>query len=180
MHEALKLGGIMISQKLAVVQVLMSILEERGVSYELGGETILNDVLNDEDKKTAREHLCAGFHAGKISMSAEAQGKYVGNEVEMKKYVSGLLNNWIRKEPTFNNNFKNAGGKYQAKNPGSRTGQTDETVKNLRLLLKTQTDPRVISEIEQAIADRIAEIKPETVVIVNVEAIPEHLRKFIK
>lgn len=166
------------SQKQAVCQALMDVLEARGVEYELGGKIILSSILTEDDKKTVKEYLCAGFHEGQIQMSEQAQAKYVGNEVEMRKYVNGLLNNWIRKEPTFNNNF--GGGKYTAKNPGSRTGQSDETVKNLRILLKTQTDATAIAQIEQAIADRIAEIKPEAVVTVNVEAIPEHLRKFVK
>ena len=168
----------MIGQKQAVCQALMSVLNDRGVSYELGGKIVLGTILTDEDKKTVKDQLCAGFHAGEISMSAEAQAKYVGNEVEMRKYVNGLLNNWVRKEPTFNAMFN--GGKYEHKNPGSRTGQSDETIKNLRLLLKQQTDPTIKAEIEQAIAERIAEIKPESVVTVNVEAIPEHLRKFVK
>ena len=165
----------MINQKTAVVNALMDVLASRDVEYVLGGDVIMASVLTKEDKDTVRSYLCNGFHEGEIQMSESARAKYVGNETEMKKYVSGLVNNWIRKNPDFN-----CGVGYTAKNPGSRTGQSDETIKNLRLMLKSITDEATKAEIDKAIAVRLAEIKPESVVTVNAEAIPEHLRRFIK
>ncbi len=167
----------MMNQKSAVVSYILSALKEDGIDYTLGGEVSVKDVLTDTMRKEVREKLCDGFQNLEIQLSESAQDKYLGaeNEKKLKSYVSGLLNNWIKKNPEFN-----SGLGYVPKNPGSRTGQGDEQIKNLRLMLKSITEEEVREEIEQAIKDRLAEIKPESVVEVKAEAIPEHLRKFIK
>ena len=165
----------MIGQKTAVVNTILSVLKDRGEEYVLNGEVNLKDVLTKEDKDKIKSILCEGFHEGEINMTESAKVKYVGNEVQMRTYVNGLLNNWIRKNKEFNN-----GVGYIPKNPGSRTGQSDEVVKNLRLMKKTTTDVSVLEEIEKCIQERLLEIKPESVVVVDESKIPEHLRKFIK
>lgn len=159
------------SQREATVNAILSVLEERGVSYELGGSTNVSDVLTSDDKKKVQTILSSGFTKGEIQMSAEATSKYVGNTSEMNKYVSGLINNWIRKFPDFN-----AGSKYEAKNPGSRAGTGDEQVKEMRKLLKVTTDAEAKVAIQSAIDSRLAEIKPETKVTVNMDVIPAELR----
>ena len=162
-------------QKEAVCGLILQTLKGKGIDYVLGGEVPIHTLLDKTDKSSIREQLCEGFESGEIQMSEQAKVKYVDNPVKLKGYVNGLLNNWIRKNPEFN-----CGVGYKAKNPGSRTGQSDETIKNLRLMKKAITDAKALAEIEQAIVDRLAEIKPESVVTVNAEAIPEHLHKFIK
>ena len=164
----------MIGQKQAVVNTLLSVLKDRDVDYVLNGEENLKDVLTKDDKTKVNSILCAGFIAQEIQMSAEASAKYLKDPQKLKTYVSGLINNWVRKNTEFNN-----GVTYAPKMPGSRTGQRDETIKNLRLMKKEMTDPKVLVEIDQAIADRLAEIKPESVVTINPDAIPEHLRHLL-
>jgi hypothetical protein len=159
------------SQREATVNAILSVLEERGVSYELGGNTNVSDVLTSEDKKKVQTILSTGFNKGEIQLSSEAASKYVGNTSEMNKYVSGLINNWVRKFPDFN-----AGSKYEAKNPGSRAGTGDEQVKEMRKLLKVTTDAEAKTVIQSAIDSRLAEIKPATKVEVNFDAIPAELR----
>lgn len=163
------------SQKQAVVNTLLSLLEERGVNYEIGGETPIKEVLIKEDYTRANAILSAGFEAGEISLSDNAKAKYLGNESGMKTYVNGLIKNWVKKNPDFN-----AGNKYVPANPGSRAGQGDETVRALRALLKTNLDDEVRTEVNQALQDRLAEIKPKNVVTINVDALPESLRHLVK
>lgn len=159
------------SQREATVNAILSVLEERGVNYELGGNTNVSDVLTSEDKKKVQTILSTGFNKGEIQLASEAASKYVGNTSEMNKYVSGLINNWVRKFPDFN-----AGSKYEAKNPGSRAGTGDEQVKEMRKLLKVTTDAEAKTVIQSAIDSRLAEIKPATKVEVNFDAIPAELR----
>ena len=162
------------SQKNAVCELLLLVLSMRDVEYTLNGEVNIKDVLTPSDKAWVRQEVTKGFYEGEISMSEQAQAKFLSNETEMKKYVHGLVNNWIKKCPDFNQ-----GSKYVPKNPGSRAGQGDDQVKAMRNLKKTTNDLTAIAEIDKAIADRLAEIKPATVEI-NVEALPEHLRHLVK
>lgn len=163
------------SQREATVNAILSVLKDRGVNYELGGTTSVISVLTSEDKKKVQTILAAGFNKGEIQLSTEAQAKYVGNTSEMNKYVSGLINNWVRKYPDFN-----GGDKYAPKNPGSRQGTSDDSVKAMRQLLKVTTSVEAKEEIEAAIAARLAEIKPASKVEINIDALPENLRHLVK
>lgn len=159
------------NQREATVNAILSVLEERGVSYELNGSTSISEVLTSEDKKKVQSILSTGFNNGEIEMSEEAKAKYVGNTSEMNKYVSGLINNWVRKFPAFN-----SGSKYETKNPGSRQGASDAQVKEMKKLLSITTDEKTKATIQEAIDKRLAEIKPEKKVEVNLDAIPAELR----
>ena len=162
------------NQRTATCNTILSVLSARGVTYELNGPTPIADVLTDKDKETIRDVLFAGFRKGEIEMSADSKAKYAEDK-ELKKYVSGLANNWIRKAPEFNNDQA-----YQAKNPGSRAGSQDEQVKNMKALLSQTTDPTHRKMIQDALDARIAEIKPSKVVEVDFSKIPESLRHLAK
>lgn len=161
----------MMNQRNAVVSTILSVLEESGINYELNGSTSVSEVLTDSHKAKIRDILFLGFKQKQISYSADFQHK-VDNDAELKKYVSGLLNNWIRKAPEFNSNTK-----YQAKNPGSRAGAGDEQVREMKKLLSATTDAKAKELIQQAIDNRLAEIKPTKEVTINLESIPAELRE---
>ena len=122
--------------------------------------------LDREQRAEVIEVLVEGFKAKKVSYDGE-----VPADKELRNYCSGLLSNWLRKDPRLNGNTK-----YEAKNPGSRTGSSDPQIKALRALIKTQTDPSKIAEIESFIEKRMAEIKPSKQVTVNVDDLPAELR----
>ena len=163
------------SQREATVNAILSVLSDRGVNYELGGTTSVISVLTADDKKKVQTILAAGFNKGEIQLSTEAQAKYVGNTAEMNKYVSGLINNWVRKFSDFN-----GGDKYTPKNPGSRQGTSDEQVKEMRKLLKVTENAEAKTAIEAAISARLSEIKPASKVEINIDALPESLRHLVK
>ena len=162
------------NQKTAVVSTILAVLQERGVEYVLGGEVILKDILTDADKASVREFLFAGFRDGSINMTDEARAKHE-EDSELKKYVSGLLNNWIKKNKEFN-----AGQGYTPKNPGSRS--SDPQLKALKqLLTQYDAESKDYDEICIAIDKRTTEVaasKAKTVTI-NVNDIPEALRHLI-
>lgn len=157
----------MISQKQAVTNAVLSVFPD----YELNGETILSSILTKESKQELRTILFAGFKAETITFQNK---EFLADDAYVTKYVSSLLDNWVRKNPEFNN-----GGKYETKNPGSRSGSQDEQIKAMRQLMKTVSDASVRTEIQAAIDSRMAEIKPESVVTINVDALPAHLRHLV-
>ena len=71
----------------------------------------------------------------------------------------------------------NNGIKYVAKSPGSRTNASDAQLKALRQLLK-QCEAIDKPAIQQAIDDRIAELKPT--ITINIDALPDSLKHLVK
>ena len=160
------------NQRTATVNAILSVLQDNGINYELNGDTPVKEVLNDSMKSQVRELLFAAFRAGQVEYKASFQSK-VDDDSELKKYISGLVNNWIRKAKEFN-----SGNTYQAKNPGSRAGSTDSKVKEMRKLLSVTTDPQAKAMIQQAIDERVAEIRAEKQEIeIDYSNIPAHLKE---
>lgn len=162
-----------VSQKQAVRNAIFSVLEDAGKTYELNGPVAIGEVFNSDHKASAREILFAGFKAGEVEYKESFQAK-VDDDKELKKYVSGLLNNWMRKDKEFN-----CGEIYKAKNPGSRAGSSDPQVKEMRKLLKVTTDETAKAAITEALNARIASIKPEKSVTIDASALPESLRHLV-
>jgi hypothetical protein len=130
--------------------------------------------LSKEQRGKVIDILFNGFKAGEIEL-----GVTYGDS-DLKSYTSSLLNNWLRKAKELN-----GGETYKAKNPGSRAGQTDTVLKNLRVLLKAKqtanADQSIIDQIQQAIDLRLGEIKAakKPQVDIDVSALPEALRHLV-
>lgn len=133
---------------------------------EVVGEVDGKVELSKTQKQMVHTILFTGFKSGAIEHSK------LPDDATLSKYIPGLVNNWCRKDPRLN-----GGTKYVTKNPGSRAGSGDETLKAMKQLLSITDDATAKAEIALAIAARQAELKPKTTV--NVEALPESLRKFV-
>ena len=159
----------MLSHKDGVYNAVVAFHNDQGRSFEDGNHV----EFSKDDRATVIGIICESFNADEITMSPEAKAKFTTPE-KLKTYTNGLLSNWLRKDKRLN-----GGAKYVAKNPGSRAGQGDETVKNLRLLKKTLTDPTQITEVESSINARLAEIKAAKApkVEIDYDAIPASLRE---
>src|SRR6478609_5996631 len=164
----------MMNQKTAVVNTILSVLSERGETYKLGGEVIVDDVLTETDRAKVRELIFAGFRKGEIQMDSESAKKYT-DDSELKKYVSGLVNNWIRKCKDFNN-----GKDYVAKNPGGRAGSGDAQIREMKKLLGQTTNEEHKKLIQSQIDARLATIKPAKDTSVDASKLPENLRHLVK
>lgn len=153
-------------QKDAVYEAVTSVLAENGISFEDG--TDVKPHMTRELRSQVSMILIAGFTSGKIDYSGD-----LPDESGLKEYVSGLVSNWVRKDPRFNGNTK-----YTPKNPGSRAGQGDEQLKNLKLYLATKSDPADRAEVQRYIDARVAELAAEKAksVQVNTSILPEALR----
>jgi len=149
----------MLNQKEAVYNAIQEVK-----TFEDGSKV---DLTKDE-KSTVKAMLVTGFEEGKIELKSEQD--------DLGKYVNGLINNWLRKDTRMN-----GGTTYTCKNPGSRTGQQDPMIKNLRLLKKregiTESD---LAEIDVAIAARLSEIKPaKAAQTIDVSALPEEFQHLV-
>ena len=160
-----------VNQKTATVNAILSVLKEHGVNYELNGSIPVSEVLTDTMTNKTKEILFAMFRSGNVEYSIEFKSK-VDSDSELKKYINGLINNWVRRAREFN-----CGIKHEAKNPGSRAGSTDEKVKEMKKLLSITTDPTAKAMIQAAIDQRVAEVKAEkNQVEIDYSVIPAELR----
>ena len=131
--------------------------------------------LTKDQRDSVISIVTEGIVSGAVDFSAEARAKY-DTPVKVKIYTVGMVSNHLRKDKRLN-----GGVKYETKNPGSRAGAGDDQLKALKLLRSTITDPQALVDIDEAITARSLEIsasKAKTTVI-NVEAIPEHLRHLL-
>ncbi len=81
-----------LSQKDAVYNFVTEALA--GVARAEG--TKLKDLVTKEVRKTVRPRLFAAVRSGQIKLSKEY------DDSKLKKYCSGLINNWLKKDPRFN------------------------------------------------------------------------------
>jgi hypothetical protein len=164
-----------LNQKNAVMNTIIAVLAARGINYELGGSKPVSEFLTDADKETVRNTLFSMFRKEEIELSAEAAAKYT-EDSKLKGYVSSLVNNWVRKGEDFN-----GGAKYAAKNPGSRQGQGDQEVREMKKLLGLTSDAAIKAQIQSEIDRRLGEIKAtKTTVTIDSSKLPESLRHLVK
>ncbi len=149
-----------ISQKEGVYEAIVAV---KGTSEFNGAVT-----LSDDERTLVREALRDGFKRGEIAYAGD-----LPDDKELFTYTSGLVSNWLRKDTRLS-----GGVKYTPKHPGIRAGSGDESIKAMKSLLTTVTDPAEKLEIQKAIDARTAELKPQPKPI-KVEALPEHLRKYL-
>lgn len=112
--------------------------------------------LTKDQRKDVIDAITTGITTGEVEFSDEARAKY-STEAQIRNYVSGLVNNWLRKDTRLN-----GGTKHEVKNPGSRAGQGDEQLKAMRALRKQLSivgDVAKVAEVDLAIARRIEEVK---------------------
>jgi hypothetical protein len=154
-------------QKEAVYLAITQVLALANIDFEDGMD--VKPLLTKELRAQVNGILFESFKAGKVDYAGE-----LPDDSGLKEYISGLTSNWVRKDTRFNGNTK-----YMPKNPGSRAGQGDEQLKNLKLYLATKTDPADRAEVQKYIDARIAELaaaKAKTIPTFNVSMLPEVLR----
>ena len=135
------------TQKEAVFSAVTSVVSEAGVTLQDGQS--FAGVLTRELRAQVTNILVEGFNSGNIALD-----KTFADEAALRTYCSGLTSNWLRKDTRLN-----GGVKYVAKNPGSRVGSSDATLKAMRTLLSTQTDESARAEIQSHIDARVAAIR---------------------
>ena len=161
-----------LSQKEATYNAVKSALELKGFTFE-DGEDVCEAVTPDT-KKEIKAILFEGFRSGTVAYTENFASKILNDDSELNKYISGLISNWLKKDKRLNGNTK-----YQPQNPGSRAGQGDEQVKELRKLLKITRGTDAEAEVKKALDARVAEIKAAKRPEIDASALPEHLRHLV-
>jgi hypothetical protein len=162
------------SQREATFDAIISVLKNNGVAFTPGND--VKSVLTSAMKKDVRSKLVSEFNNGTIAVSDDFKSK-LNSDAELNKYCSGLISNWVKKDTRLNGNTK-----YQVVNKGTRTGNGDSQVKELRKLLKVTIGTEAEKDVATALNNRIAQIKAEKSpsVSINADALPEHLRHLVK
>ena len=158
------------NQKQAVYQAITSVLSEADIHFEDGMNA--STLITPELRKQVNAILIEGFRSKTIELDREY------SDTELKSYVSGLQSNWLRKDKRFN-----GGVQYVAKNPGSRAGSGDASLKNMRILLSQVTDVNERAEVQGFIDARVAELSKgkTTTKVIDFSALPAELQaKFSK
>ena len=129
--------------------------------------------LTTEERARVVGLVCEAFDAGEVTFKeTDANKNKLADEKELRKYVVGLVNNWLRKDPNLN-----GGEKYEAKNPGTRS--SDAQLKNLNLLLKATTDETKQQKIQSFIDKRKQELVKTKAVEIDMDLIPEELKEIL-
>ena len=158
------------NQKEAVYVTTMNVLAEAEIPFDDGMN--VSELITKDQRAQVIAIIANDFLAGEIEMTAEAKVKYSTLD-KMKGYVNGLVSNWYRKDTRLN-----GGGKYVAKNPGSRAGVGDAQLKALKTLRTLKADDKeALKAIDEHIARRQKEIGEEKAktVTVDLSKIPPEL-----
>lgn len=162
-------------QRDAVYSAVTSVLSDAGVHFEDGMN--VSTMLTKEHRGSVQAIIVEGFTSGKIAFEAsEANAEKMSNPAKLNAYVSGLISNWVRKDKRLNGNEA-----YAAKNPGSRTGSSDEQLKTLRALKKrfagTEKESIIDAQIDKRVSElRAAKAKTTELSAEQLAALPEDVR----
>ena len=128
--------------------------------------------LTKEQRSDIHEIVLKSLVDGEMDFSDSARKNY-DTPAKTSGYVSGLISNWLRKDPRLNGDTK-----YQPKNPGSRAGQGDPQIKALRQLKRIHVGTEKEAEIQGYIETRLTKIASEKVKNVDIDysQLPTELR----
>lgn len=164
-------------QKGMVFDAITTIYTNQGKTLA-DGEPV---TLNANDRKAVTDMLVEQFQSSPHLISEGKRDKIMATEASLRKYCTGLISNWLRKDTRLN-----GGTQYKAKNPGARVGSNDEQLLNMRNLLKNNKDnPEACAAIQAAIDERQAALKAERAsktkpVEIDVSALPPHLQDLVE
>lgn len=84
-------GVTKLSQKDAVYNFVVEALTDKPAEG-----TKLRDSVTKDVRKIVRQRLFAAVKSGEVKLSKQF------DDSKLKKYCSGLINNWLKKDPRFN------------------------------------------------------------------------------
>jgi hypothetical protein len=151
-----------VNQKEATYNAIINVCGEHDGAY----------TPTKEERSRVNNILFEGFRSGSIELEREFP-----DDSDLKAYVSGLQSNWLRKDKRLN-----GGVSYVAKNPGSRQGTGDASIKAMKALLSTLTSESERAEVQSHIDARVQELQAaKAKVTVDFSMLPADLRaKFSK
>lgn len=164
-----------VSQREATFNAIVTVISSNNITFNNGQD--VKNILTSTMKKAVKDILIQQFKSGSIDCTDDFKKTKLSSDNELSKYCSGLISNWIKKDPRLNGNSK-----YQVVNKGIRAGQSDLQVKELRKLLKVTAGTDAQDQVSQALNARLDELRAAKTpqVSIDVTALPEHLRHLVK
>lgn len=164
----------MLSQKEAVFNAITGFFADNGIDFEPGQKV----ELTKEQRASITEIVTSGIEEGEVAFSDSARAKY-NTADKIKSYVSSMVGNWLTKDTRLN-----GGDKYTPKEPGSRRGQGDAELKELKKLFKKVSltgNEEHIAAVQDAIDARMAVLTTAKTKDVEIDAslIPDSLSHLI-
>lgn len=121
--------------------------------------------LTKEQKECVVNELVEGFKNNEIELKTTFE-----TDAKLRAYTGGLVNNWLRKSPILN-----GGSKYEAKNPGSRSGSPEFKQANALKAALIAKGSEAPAELEAFIEANRPQPKSMTKEI-DLSSLPESLR----
>ena len=120
------------NQKESYYNAITNVLKEDKVKF-VPNETVVKSVITSEQKTRILTIIIAGFNKGSIELKDTPNNKAkLADPVKMETYARQTLKNWLDKDLRLNGNVP-----FEFKKPGSRAGQGDKVLKNLKALQST-------------------------------------------
>lgn len=145
-----------LTQVQAVIAVVAAYALENNIEFTQGS-TDARSFINEEQIVSFTDLITSQIENGDVVFSENAKQKYSTLD-KVKGYVKGMIKNHLNRSLKLN-----GGNPYVPANPGSRTGQSNPEVKNLRACinkLKSEgASEEVVAQFENALSLKIEEIK---------------------
>lgn len=84
------------TSKLSQKDAVFKYVSEALVNTVQGENQKVRDLVTKEVRKTVRQRLFNAVKTGEVKLSKQF------DDSKLKKYCSGLINNWLKKDPRFN------------------------------------------------------------------------------
>ena len=128
--------------------------------------------LTKEQRSLVQAHVLRAFANDEVDFKESAKVKH-NTEAKMSGYISGLISNWLRKDRELNGDIT-----YEPKNKGSRAGQGDSQIRELRKLKKIHNGSKKEAEIQGYIDSRLSVIASAKAkdIMVDFSKLPKELQ----
>ena len=149
------------TQKLATREAVISTFKSFNVSYD--PKKSCREIV--DGNKSIKDAIVGRL----VEMIEKGEMPLDSKQEDNKKYCVGLLNNWLRRDEALN-----GGVKYQGK-----VGNSDPAIREARKLLNSVTDESVKATIQATIDEMVAAKKKESAPTIDIDKLPESLKKFV-
>jgi hypothetical protein len=154
--------------------VLLYVKAIMGNTFQPG--TPIKSYITDKQTDEVVDAVTQSIKDFETDFSEDARAKH-NDDKKLRKYVSGMVDNWFRKGKELN-----GGVKYEAKNPGSRAGNSNPEIKaSKQLVAKLIAEGRAddAAKVQEYIDAELAKLAEAKAPTVDAEKLPEHLRKYV-
>jgi general stress protein YciG len=153
----------MISQKEAVYQATKAVLEQHGIELEDGQDVreAMGDDANDI-RSEIRDLVFQALSNGQVALGDRSSNEEKRqDESTMRRYATGLVSNWFRKDKRLNGNQR-----YIPNDRGNNSNVTnirddDERISRLVAALEVADSEELQDKLEEAIEERRDELNLE-------------------